>query len=43
MEDINGLLAFGGVEIVMLSAPRQVYYESVDGSSYENGESNKNN
>lgn len=41
--DINGLLAFGEVEIVMLSSSGQVYYESVDGSSYENGAGNKNN
>lgn len=38
---INGLLAFGKVEIVMLSPDGQVYYESVDGSSYENGAGNK--
>lgn len=38
---INGLLAFGKVEIVMLSSDGQVYYESVDGSSYENGAGNK--
>lgn len=38
---INGFLAFGKAEIVMLSAVRQVYYKSVDGSSYGNGAGNK--
>lgn len=33
---INDLLAFGGVEIVMLSVSRQVYYKSINGTSYEN-------
>lgn len=32
---INDLLAFGKVEIVMLSVSRQVYYKSINGTSYE--------
>lgn len=33
---INDLLAFGEVEIVMLSVSRQLYYESINGSFCEN-------
>lgn len=33
---INDLLAFGGAEIVMLSVSGQVYYKSINGTSYEN-------
>ena len=33
---INDLLAFGEVQIVMLSVSGQVYYKSINGTSYEN-------